>query len=194
MQDRTTLIIVGAIVVGVLGLGVLLYLNVRPTPPITDLVQYPRPERGHDNSLEFAYEDYALPPPGGIHWDIWQNCGIYDTPIEIGYAIHALEHGAVWIAYEPDLAADEVTELQSYVQGVDYLLLAPYPNLQSPVVLTAWGVQLEVDDAGDGRIAQFIEKYRLGSQTPEPGATCQSGVGDPIDRNVPIGSQAMESP
>ena len=194
MQDRKTLIIVGIVVVGVLGLFFLVYQSSRPTPPIEDVVQYPRPARGHDNSVEYNFEDYTLPPPGGIHFDIWQNCGVYEEVINTGNAIHAMEHGAVWISYQPDLPADQVTALQDRVVDETYLLLAPYPTLESPVVLSAWGVQLEVDDANDGRIDQFISKYRLGSQTPEPGAVCTNGVGDPIDRNVPIGNEAMESP
>ncbi len=194
MGDRKTLVVIIVVVVGLLGLGFLLYLSVRPEPPIQGVVQVPRPARGHDNSVDYSYEEYPLPPPGGIHFDIWQNCGVYEEPVATGNAIHALEHGAVWIAYTSDLPADEVAQLQERVVDETYLLLSPYPNLQSPVVLSAWGVQLEVDDAGDGRIDRFIDKYRLGSQTPEPGAVCTHGVGDPVDRDVPMGNDAMESP
>lgn len=194
MEDRKTLIVIGIIVVGVLGLGFLVYLSARPDPPIEGLIQYPRPPRGHDDSVQYPFEEFTLPPPGGIHFSTWQNCGVYEEVVEPGYAIHALEHGAVWISYQPDLPADEVAALQERVVDSTFLLLAPYPTLQSPIVLSAWGVQLEVDDANDGRIDRFIDKYRLGSQTPEPGAVCTNGVGDPIDRDVPMGNEAMESP
>jgi hypothetical protein len=52
-------------------------------------------------------------------------------------------------------------------------------SLSSPVVLTAWGTQLEVDDASDPRVEPFLAKYRQGEQTPEPGAPCTGGSGDP---------------
>jgi len=177
LSERRNLIILGAVVVGVLGLGYLLYLSVRPTPPIEGINQVPRPPRGHDNALVF--ETGGLPPPGGQHFDIWQNCGIYTEPIETGNAIHSLEHGAVWVTYAPDLPADEVARLQDKVRGDPFLLLSPYLEQTSPIALTAWGYQLTVDSAGDGRIDQFIERYRLGPQTPEPGATCNNGVGTP---------------
>lgn len=193
-EKRRMWITVAVVAVGIIGLGVILYLNVRPEPPIEGVVQYPRPSRGHDNAIEYAYEQYPLPPPGGVHWDIWQNCGVYDEPVATEYALHSLEHGAVWIAYRPDLAANEVARLRARVEDETFLLLAPYPGLQSPVALTAWGLQLEVDDAGDRRIDQFIDRYRLGTQTPEPGATCVRGVGDPVDRDVEMGSQPMQSP
>ncbi len=185
MENKKTLIIIGIVVLGIVGLGFILYLNVRPEPLIQGVIQFPRPSRGHDDDREYLSDEYALPPPGGIHWNIWQNCGVYDQPIDTGYVMHSMEHGAAWISYQPDLPADEVALLQDRVEGVTHLLLAPYPDLQSPVVLSAWGVQLEVDDANDGRIDQFIDRYRLSPQSPEPGAACTNGVGDPIDRNVP---------
>ena len=52
--------------------------------------------------------------------------------------------------------------------------MSPYPEQESPIMLTAWGVQLPIDDADDPRIDQFLAKFRQGPQTPEPGATCNA--------------------
>lgn len=121
-----------------------------------------------------------MPPVGGVHSPSWQTCGIYDQPVDPKNAIHSMEHGAVWIAYRPDLPDDDVTRLQEMVRGQSYLLLSPYPDLDSEVVMTAWGVQLAVDSASDERIDGFIDQYRLGPQTPEFGAPCDDGVGVPL--------------
>src|ERR1051325_4821995 len=57
--------------------------------------------------------DYQESPPvGGAHNVVWQNCGIYSTPIHNEHAVHSLEHGAVWITYRPDLPADQVEILR----------------------------------------------------------------------------------
>ena len=49
--------------------------------------------------------DYELrPPAGGIHNPVWWNCGFYDEAIPDENVVHDLEHGAVWLAYAPDLA------------------------------------------------------------------------------------------
>jgi hypothetical protein len=122
------------------------------------------------------------PPVGGEHFPAWQNCGIYDQPIQNENAVHSLEHGAVWVAYRPDLPADQVEQLRSLVRGRTYTLLSPYPNLDTPIAVSAWGVQVKVDNAFDERISKFITKYRQGQQTPEPGASCVGGVGSPLDR------------
>jgi len=190
-SNQKKLVIIGAVVVGALGLAFILYLNVRPEPSISGVIQVPRPSRGHDNSVEFALSDYPVPPPGGVHWDTWQNCGIYEEPIETGHALHSLEHGAVWITYAADLSEEEIASLQERVDDQGYLLLSPYPDQPIPVVLTAWGVQLQLDDADDGRINQFIDRYRQGPYTPEPGATCDQGVGTPLDRVVQTDGQTM---
>jgi hypothetical protein len=36
--------------------------------------------------------------------------------------------------------------------------------------------------ANDPRIAQFIQKYAQGPQTPEPGAPCSGGTGTPAQQ------------
>ncbi len=136
-------------------------------------------DAGHDSNV--VYDNTGLPPIGGIHDPFWQNCGIYDEPVGDKHAVHSLEHGAVWITYQPDLDENAVEHLRDLARGEDYVLLSPYPNLQSPVVLTAWGVQLELDDAMDERVQAFIDIYQAGPQTPEPGASCQRGVGQPLE-------------
>lgn len=173
-----TLLIWAAIGIGVIGLGILLYLSLRGPTPIRGLVTFPRPSRGHDNNLQIAFD--PLPPVGGTHHDRWQNCGIYTEPVLAENVIHSLEHGAVWITYQPELADEDVASLQDLVRGQRYLILSPYPGLKSPVVLTAWGLQLEVSSVRDSRIAEFIDRYQVGPQTPERGASCTDGVGQPI--------------
>lgn len=168
----------GGIVLAVAAIGGLLALALRSPETIHGLQHFLSPERGHDETVE--YTETGLPPAGGIHSGQWQTCGIYDQPIEDKNAVHSMEHGAVWIAYQPDLPAEDVETLRDMVRGESYLLLSPYPDLASPVVLTAWGVQLEVEEANDDRIVAFIDEYQAGPQTPEIGATCNNGIGTPI--------------
>jgi hypothetical protein len=116
------------------------------------------------------------PPLGGAHNVVWQNCGIYTVPIHNEHAVHALEHGAIWITYRPDLPAADVQRLQT-VAADDYMLLSPYPGLPAPVVVSAWNHQIALTGADDGRLARFIAKYKNNpSTTPEFGAPCRGGT------------------
>lgn len=116
------------------------------------------------------------PPVGGVHNPAWQNCGVYSQPVQNENAVHALEHGAVWITYQPDLSSEQVQQLRDTAQNRSYVLLSPYAGLPAPVVASAWGVQLQLDSASDSRLAQFIAQYVQGPQTPEPGASCSGGT------------------
>ncbi|WP_104989617.1 DUF3105 domain-containing protein [Deinococcus sp. NW-56] len=117
------------------------------------------------------------PPAGGAHNAMWQNCGVYDQPLYNEYAVHSLEHGAVWVTYRPDLPASEVAALKELVDGRPYTLLSPYEGLSSPVVLSAWNAQLAVDSADDERLGTFLDKYEQGATAPERGAACSGGYG-----------------
>lgn len=121
----------------------------------------------------------VLPPMGGEHDPVVQNCGVYTEPVASAKAVHSLEHGAVWIAYRSGLDPKQVDMLTSLANARDYTLLSPIDALGAPVVLTAWGIQLELDDASDPRIETFLAKYVQGEQTPEPGAPCSGSFGDP---------------
>lgn len=121
-----------------------------------------------------------VPPVGGDHDPVPQNCGVYDTPVGTWHAVHSLEHGAVWITYAPGLAADQIALLAADAKGHDHVLVSPYPDQPSPVILTAWGLQLRVDSASDPRVQDFIAMYENGPQTPELGAPCSGGVGQPL--------------
>jgi Protein of unknown function (DUF3105) len=124
--------------------------------------------------------DYDQSPPvGGPHNPVWQNCGFYAEPIRDENAVHSLEHGAVWITYSPNLPQEQVQSLREIAQSNTYVLVSPYPGLQSPVVASAWGKQLTLESAEDPNLERFVRAFSQGSQTPEPGAACSGGVGQP---------------
>jgi hypothetical protein len=100
----------------------------------------------------------STPPIGGDHSTYWADASgtVYPNPIASENAVHALEHGSVWVTYRQGLPASEVAKLAADVTGHNYVLMSPYPNLKSKVSLQAWGYQLFVDSVTDPRITQFI--------------------------------------
>nr|BFE63018.1 hypothetical protein GCM10020063_075440 [Dactylosporangium thailandense] len=122
-------------------------------------------------------QTYKLSPPvAGNHNPNWQRClgDVYTSQIASEHALHSMEHGAVWITYNPSLPADQVEALAKRVRGNDYMLMSPYPNLDAPISLQAWGYQLKVDNASDKRIDEFIKALRQNA-TLEAGTPCSSG-------------------
>jgi hypothetical protein len=165
---------VGVIVVAFLGL--LLARLLEPDVAGARFIDSPPPGV---HVAELDIPEGGLPPMGGPHYGRWQNCGIYETAVDPGFAIHSMEHGAVWITYHPDLPREQIDALQNRVRGQAYLLLSPYPDQSSPIALTVWDIQLTVESADDERIDQFIRRYR-NARGPEQGASCTGGVGQPL--------------
>jgi hypothetical protein len=122
------------------------------------------------------------PPAGGVHNDRWQNCmgDVYTAPVAKEHAVHSLEHGAVWVTYKPDLPQDQIDELASKVRDRTYVFMSPFPGQEANISLQAWGYQLSVDNAGDGRINDFIGALRENA-TQEPGAVCSGGITEPAE-------------
>lgn len=125
-----------------------------------------------------AYEQ--TPPVGGDHAGVWQNCGFYAEPIVTEQGVHSMEHGAAWVTYSSDLPAEQVDELRSLAEGESFLLVSAWDAaLPSPVVASAWGRQLAVSSVSDPRLDEFVRAFQVGPDTPEPGAPCTGGVGQP---------------
>jgi Protein of unknown function (DUF3105) len=143
---------------------------------------YPESRRAHvDGKVQYD----RSPPIGGDHSQVWLNCGVYDQPVTNENAVQSLEHGAVWITYLPNLAQAEIDRFQTlatanYGGPGRYVILSPYPGQSAPIIASAWGHQLTLRSAADPRLQSFIDYFRQGPQTLEPGAPCAGGIGSPI--------------
>jgi hypothetical protein len=135
----------------------------------------------------------VTPPVGGDHNATWMNCGVYDQPVPSERAVHNMEHGAVWITYQPSLPKAQLDQLYAFFARQKtftspengsqsrYIDITPYPGLPSPIVVTSWGFQLKLTSATDPRLQQFVDKFRYSQQyTPEYGGPCTGGVGTPL--------------
>jgi len=162
-----------------------------------DTTGWPGDGGAHTGALEHQHVDgpvtYTVTPPvGGPHNGIWMNAGVYTKPIPSERAVHNMEHGAVWITYEPDLPASEVAALTAFVTQQSlipetgetatgaattnsnrYVDLSPWATkaLPAPIVVSAWGHQLRLTSATDPRMQTFVDTFRnSATYSPEYGA------------------------
>ena len=123
-----------------------------------------------------AYDRF--PPVGGPHDNVWADCSgvVYTTAVRNENMVHSMEHGTVWIAYNPDQIKDAALDkLKSKTEGQPYTMLSPYPGLDRPISLQSWGHQLKLDSADDTRIDDFLKSLRANRfTTPEPGGRCDA--------------------
>lgn len=158
-----------------------------PPPPaavggLSEATTFPDLSREHE-LRDVAYPQ--TPPVGGDHWPPqtadgygWQQCGVYSEPVVDEFAVHSLEHGAVWLSYQPDAATGDVQALAALTAiNTDYVLVSPVPGQPQPFMATAWGLQLGADRPDDPRLRTFTSTYAAGGQGGEKGADCAGGSG-----------------
>lgn len=132
--------------------------------------------RGHRQ----GHIDYQgkKPPSGGDHNPVPLTCGFYDQQPPDEFAVHSLEHGAVWIAYGPSVLPADVLVLRAFAKH-DHVIVSPYAGMDTPITVVAWEHRLEVSSATDARISQFVDAFANGPTAPEQGAAC-AGAGRPL--------------
>lgn len=127
-----------------------------------------------EGDIDYAsLDDYQgeIPPAGGAHNSASQPCGVFDEPVRWEGVLHTLEHGAVWIAYRPDVPADQIEDLKELGDASE-MVVAPEPRLTSPIVATSWNHQYVAQSADDENIRRFIRFYKNHEDAPEAAAGC----------------------
>jgi len=180
--------IISAIVGGVAVVSlVVAFIVVQYTPKrdpasikISDLQTWDDLPTTHVNETVDYQGEYGMTPPaGGEHNGVWLNCGVYSEPQVNENAVHALEHGAVWATY--DASKVDENELKTLIGELPntYTLVTPYEGLPSPIVLSAWGAQIQVTSVDDPRITDFVDKFWRSALLAEQGAACTGGIDGP---------------
>jgi hypothetical protein len=134
-------------------------------------IHYPAGETPHrDGDIDYGHQ----PPVGGLHDQVPLECGFYGEPVREENVGHSLEHGAVWLAFAPDLPDEDVAVIEQVAQANEEVLAAPYEGLDQgvAVVATSWARQLTLESVDDPRLAAFVAAYENGEQHPEPGVSC----------------------
>ncbi|MBL8678836.1 MAG: DUF3105 domain-containing protein [Myxococcales bacterium] len=123
------------------------------------------------------------PPVNGTHYDQWARWGIYREAIPRGYWVHNLEHGAVVIAYRPDLAPAERDRLEAFARGLPpepgcmaqgvrrRIIVTPDPLLPTRVAAMAWNHAYTADCVDEASLERIV----LGLTGRAPENVCGDG-------------------
>lgn len=153
--------VVGALAVLVIALG---------RGPETDAPQRIRVENeGRQHVAEGSVVEYrADPPASGDHYPVWSRYGVFEEPVNPGYWVHNLEHGAIVLLYT---CTDDCEQVRADINGVYAslpdgafgevkLLATPYDgDFGSRFMLIAWNWQEPFDEFDAGRIERFYREF-----------------------------------
>jgi Protein of unknown function (DUF3105) len=114
------------------------------------------------------------PPSSGQHYPVWANFQEYTSPIEDGYLVHDLEHGAILLLYkcDPDAATCSPT-IEAFRKVRDAIptdpacepdirvrvVIAPYPKMDVPVAAVAWGWTYKAECVDLPTLTQFAKDH-----------------------------------
>lgn len=174
-----------ALVLLVGGVTTAIVLNATPQQVDPELVsgdyadrlqRYPGLEATHTEG-RISYDQ--TPPVGGPHNPAWLNCGVYDEKQQNENVLHALEHSAIWITYDPgSTTEDEIAALVALAPET-HAIVSPYPGIGDAMAITAWGAQLRFTEVDDPAVLEFIDEFWKSADAPEPGAACTGGIDGP---------------
>ena len=108
----------------------------------------------------------STPPTSGPHYPFLARWGVHTEPLSDELQVHNLEDGGVVIQYRCDEPCPELVEQltaagQPYLSSPHpYVVLAPYPEMENRIALTAWGRIDRFEEFDEERIRRFIEVYR----------------------------------
>lgn len=170
-RARRRKIVIGSSIVGVVAV-VIAFLALSSEPEeLSGVETYAAQGRDHLEEGETPPDYNSNPPTSGDHAPGAARCGIYAEPVDDVLQVHNLEHGAVVIQYQPNLAAEQIALLEDYARTKDsHILVAPRDELSNPVVVTSWSRMLRLDSADIPTIDVYYDEFAFSG--PEVGVPC----------------------
>lgn len=118
------------------------------------------------------------PPSSGPHYPAWANFQEFDKPVDRGYLVHSLEHGAVVLLYKCASPTDEgcaplveglrrVRAAAAEDRACDpsvhaRVIIAPDPAIDTPIAGAAWGFTYKGDCLDEPTLSMFVRDYYAG--------------------------------
>lgn len=130
----------------------------------------------------------TFPPNSGRHFASWAPYGLYDKPIDDGYAVHNLEHGGVvvWLGTETDDATRDA--VAGLLDDDEKWVVAPRPDIAG-LFSAAWGLGLTcspeaLTKLGPEALAKDLDAWY---ETVE-------STGSPAEKDLPAYAGGMKEP
>jgi FtsP/CotA-like multicopper oxidase with cupredoxin domain len=116
-------------------------------------------QKNHD-----AYN--SNPPSSGWHYAKAPKWGIYKKEIPDESALHAVEHGGIWISYTgvTDEQIDELVSIQKTNNGA--VIMSPREKNDTSIAVVSWGKVMKLDEVNTELIQEFINVNKNNTHEP----------------------------
>jgi hypothetical protein len=150
------------------------YPDAAPIAPATECVvitgREPAVSAAHiEVCSEIEYPRF--PPAGGPHFSAWADFGTYSEPVETGFLVHSLEHGAVALLYNCPEGCPEVLEAFADIEAarvdplcrthasMNRIIIAPEPRLEVAIALIAWEHVYLATCLDEASLSAFVDAH-----------------------------------
>ena len=169
MTIRPFPVALATVVVGFIAVIIVSKITAPPEPPRPGAEQADH-GREHVSSKEYGGDQ---PPTSGSHANpvAW---GVYDTEVRDDQAVHNMEHGGIYVSYQPDLPQDQIEKLKGLLSAPfsnpefkpTKIVLAPRQANTSPIELSSWRRSESLASYDQKKIEEYVMR-NLG-KSPEP--------------------------
>jgi hypothetical protein len=123
----------------------------------------------------FAYNSFpATSGPHAAEWVIWN---AYSAPLPALNLVHNLEHGGIVVQFGPDLPEEDLQAVAEwYLEDPVALVLAPQPELEDRIALTAWTHLMTCDGFDVEEFTGFRDEFRFNGPEAIPPENLQPGM------------------
>ena len=169
MTVRPFPVALATVVVGFIAVIIVSKITAPPESPRPGVEQSDH-GREHVESKKYGGDQ---PPTSGPHASpvSW---GVYDTEVRDDQAIHNMEHGGVFVSYQPSLPKVQIDKLKKLLSEPfsnpefqpKKIVLAPRAANKSPIELSSWRRSESLASYDQKKIEEYITR-NLG-KSPEP--------------------------
>lgn len=156
---------IGLLVIAFLGYGLYWFISKTTTPRPGESFAIQGKEHIPVGSEHPEYN--SNPPTSGSHYAQPTDWGVYQDELKDENVIHSLEHGGIWISYQPSI--DEETKEKLEAIGKKYsgsVVVSPRNANDAPIALASWGQLEKLTTFDETRIVEFIKRNK--NKSPEP--------------------------
>jgi len=128
----------------------------------------PIPDEGRMHVADFSsFANQHHPPSSGPHYVSTLTTGFYSTPVPEGSYVHNLEHGYIVVLFKRTVngavLAEQLQDLPDRFPAGKYggvkLIVAPYDDMDTPVVALAWDRELPMNVVSRDHLLGFYRQY-----------------------------------
>lgn len=123
------------------------------------------------NHVAIGTTDYmphnSNPPTSGDHYPQAPKWGVYKKEIPDLSAVHALEHGGIWISYQSTLSDEDIKVLKKIANSnAGAVIMSPRDSNPAPIAINSWGKLMYLEAPDTAKIQDFIDTNKNNTHEP----------------------------